>query len=217
MRIVEIREQTLPISSPIRNAFIDFTKMTLSLVAVITDVERDGKPVVGYGFNSNGRYGQGSLMRERIIPRIMEAPAQDLLNETGSNFDPARIWDVMMANEKPGGHGERSVAVGTLDMAIWDAAAKIEERPLFRLLAERYGDNRPDPKVFVYAAGGYYQPGRGIQGLRDEMQGYLDRGYSTVKAKIGGASLSGRRPPYRMRLRASCMEKRFSPVASGLA
>ena len=190
MRIVEIREETLPISSSIRNAFIDFTKMTLSLVAVITDVERDGRPVVGYGFNSNGRYGQGSLMRERIIPRIMEARPEDLLDETGDNLDPALIWDVMMANEKPGGHGERSVAVGTLDMAIWDAVAKIEGKPLFRLLAERYGNDAPDNRVFVYAAGGYYQPGRGIQGLRDEMQSYLDRGYTTVKAKIGGAPLA---------------------------
>ena len=63
MRIVEIRERTVPISSAIANAYIDFSKMTLSLVAVITDVIRDGKPVVGYGFNSNGRYGQGALMR----------------------------------------------------------------------------------------------------------------------------------------------------------
>ena len=71
MKIVEIREKTIPISSPIRNAYIDFSKMTLSLVAVITDVIRDGKPVVGYGFNSNGRYGQGGLIRERFRDRIL--------------------------------------------------------------------------------------------------------------------------------------------------
>lgn len=189
MRIVEIREETLPISSSIRNAFIDFSKMTLSLVAVITDVQRDGRPVVGYGFNSNGRYGQGSMMRERFIPRVMAADDADLLDDTGENLDPSRIWDVMMANEKPGGHGERSVAVGAMDMAVWDAVAKIENKPLFQLLAERHGNGRADNRVFVYAAGGYYQPGRGIQGLRDEMQSYLDRGYTTVKAKIGGASL----------------------------
>lgn len=51
-RIVDIREVTKPISSPIRNAYIDFSKMTSSLVAVITNVMRDGRPVVGYGFNS---------------------------------------------------------------------------------------------------------------------------------------------------------------------
>ncbi|MHA7154269.1 mandelate racemase/muconate lactonizing enzyme family protein [Arthrobacter sp. TMN-50] len=190
MRIVEIREQTLPISSSIRNAFIDFSKMTLSLVAVITDVVQDGRPVVGYGFNSNGRYGQGAMMRERFIPRIMEADPVDLLDNTGDNLDPSRIWDVMMSNEKPGGHGERSVAVGALDMAVWDAVAKVEQKPLFHLLAERHGTGTPDPKVFVYAAGGYYQPGRGVQGLLDEMRSYLDRGYTVVKAKIGGAPLA---------------------------
>ncbi|HEX8601224.1 MAG TPA: mandelate racemase, partial [Pseudoduganella sp.] len=132
MRIVEIREQTLPISSPIRNAYIDFSKMTLSLVAVITDVIRDGKPVIGYGFNSNGRYGQGKLMRERFIPRIMEADPASLVDDVGTNLDPHRIWNCMFTNEKPGGHGERSVAVGTIDMAVWDAVAKIAGKPLFR-------------------------------------------------------------------------------------
>src|SRR6476659_11226582 len=95
MKIVEIREKTIPISSPIRNAYIDFSKMTLSLVAVITDVVRNGKPVVGYGFNSNGRYGQGKLMRERFIPRLMEAQPESLLDASGKNLDPHRIWATM--------------------------------------------------------------------------------------------------------------------------
>jgi L-alanine-DL-glutamate epimerase-like enolase superfamily enzyme len=189
MRIVEIREQTVAIASPIRNAYIDFSKMTLSLVAVVTDVMRDGRPVVGYGFNSNGRYGQGMLMRERFIPRILEAPPETLLDERGI-LDPHRVWAAMFRNEKPGGHGERSVAIGTIDMAVWDAVAKIEEKPLFRLLAERYGDGTVNRKVFVYAAGGYYYPGKDDAQLKDEMRSYLDRGYSVVKMKIGGASLA---------------------------
>ena len=189
MRIVEIRERTAPIASPIANAFIDFSKMTLSLVAVITDVVRDGRPVVGYGFNSNGRYGQGSLMRERFIPRVLEADPASLVNEAGDNLDPHKVWATMYKNEKPGGHGERSVAMGTIDMAVWDAVAKIAGKPLFRMLAEQQG-RVADPRVFVYAAGGYYYPGKGIDGLVSEMQGYLDRGYTVVKMKIGGAPLA---------------------------
>src|ERR1700686_1212443 len=145
--------------------------MTLSLVAVVTDVIRDGKPVVGYCFNSNGRYGQGTLMRERFIPRVMEAEAKTLANSTGDNLDPHAIWTTMFRNEKPGGHGERSVAIGTIDMAIWDAVAKIAGKPLFRLLAERHGRNA-NPRVFVYAAGGYYYPGKNLDALRAEMRGY---------------------------------------------
>jgi L-alanine-DL-glutamate epimerase-like enolase superfamily enzyme len=190
MKIVDIREVTKPIKSDIRNAYIDFTKMTLSLVAVVTDVVREGKPVVGYGFNSNGRYGQGALIRERFRPRVLEAEPESLRDAARDNIDPHKVWATMMTNEKPGGHGERSVAVGTIDMAIWDAVAKIEGKPLFTLLAERYGNGKPDPRVFVYAAGGYYWPGQGIEGLTREMRSYLDRGYSVVKKKIGGASLA---------------------------
>jgi D(-)-tartrate dehydratase len=189
MRIVDIRERTAPIASPIANAFIDFSKMTLSLVAVVTDVVRDGRPVIGYGFNSNGRYGQGGLIRERFAPRILTAEPTSLLNANGSNLDPHKVWTAMFTNEKPGGHGERSVAIGTIDMAVWDAVAKIEGTPLFRLLAERAGVEA-DPRVFVYAAGGYYYPGKGLDGLAAEMQGYLDRGYRVVKMKIGGAPLA---------------------------
>src|SRR3954470_3756691 len=187
MRIVDVREITKPIASPIRNAYIDFTKMTTSLVAVVTDEVRDGRTVVGYGFNSNGRYGQGGLIRERFAPRLLEAKPESLLDEAGL-IDPHRAWAAMMTNEKPGGHGERSVAVGTIDMALWDARAKLEEKPLFRLLAERYG-READPRVFVYAAGGYYYPGKDLQALRAEMRSYLDRGYTVVKMKIGGATL----------------------------
>ncbi len=190
MKITEIRESTRPIKSNIRNAYIDFSKMTLSLVAVVTDVMRDGKPVIGYGFNSNGRYGQGALMRERFIPRVLEADPASLLDDKEDNIDPHKVWATLMNNEKPGGHGERSVAVGTIDMAVWDAVAKIANKPLYQLLAERYGNGTANRQVFVYAAGGYYWPGKGLEGLTGEMQGYLDRGYSVVKMKIGGAPLA---------------------------
>lgn len=146
--------------------------------------------MIGYGFNSNGRYGQGSLIRERFAPRTLEASPESPGDDSGNNLDLHKIWTTMMTNEKPGGHGERSVAVGTIDMAVWDAVAKIEDKPLYQLLAERFGDGRPNRKVFVYAAGGYYWPGQGIEGLEREMRSYLDRGYSVVKMKIGGASLS---------------------------
>jgi L-alanine-DL-glutamate epimerase-like enolase superfamily enzyme len=186
VQIVDVREITQPIASPIRNAYIDFSRMTTSLVAVV--VQAGGRRVVGYGFNSNGRYGQGGLIRERFAPRLLEAAPETLADATGDNLDPDRVWAAMMTNEKPGGHGERSVAVGTLDMAVWDAVAKIAGKPLFRLLAERHG-RQADPRVFVYAAGGYYYPGKDNSALCAEMRSYLDRGYSVVKMKIGGASL----------------------------
>ena len=187
--IVDVRETVVPIKSDLRNAYIDFSQMTVSVVAVVTDVMRDGKPVVGYGFNSNGRYAPSGLLRERFLPRLRNADPQSLVDPEDETLDPHRIWDCLMANEKPGGHGERSVAVGVLDMAVWDAVAKIAGVPLYRLLADRYRQGEVDDRVFVYAAGGYYYPEKGLKGLQDELQSYLDRGYSVCKMKIGGAPL----------------------------
>jgi L-alanine-DL-glutamate epimerase-like enolase superfamily enzyme len=190
VRIVDIRETVVPIKSEIRNAYIDFSQMTVSVLALMTDVVRNGKPVTGFGFNSNGRYAPSGLLRDRFIPRLRAADPGAVVDETGENFDPARVWEILMRNEKPGGHGERSVAVGVLDMAVWDAVAKIAGLPLYRLLADRYRGGRIERKVFVYAAGGYYYPDKDLSALQKEMQGYFDLGYSVVKMKIGGAPLT---------------------------
>lgn len=189
MKITGIYEGAVPISSSIRNAWIDFSTMDSSVVAIESDVLRDGRPLVGYGFSSNGRYSVGEIMRRRMVPRLLAAKPEDLLESDGGNFSPQRAWDIMMANEKPGGHGERSVAVGVLDMALFDLAAKVADVPLYRYLADRYGDGRPDTDVFVYAAGGYYAPGKTIADLQDEMRRFLDLGYTVVKIKVGGSTL----------------------------
>jgi len=202
VRIVDIREKTGTLATTMRNAFIDFSQMTVSLVAVVTDVVRDGKPVVGYGFNANGRYAQGGILRERLIPRIMKADPKKLLDADGANIDPFKVFAAMMTNEKPGGHGDRAVAVAALDMAVWDAVAKIAGVPLWKLLAERFNGGKADGKVLVYPGGGYYYPDGNFQKLKDEMQSYLDDGYTVVKMKIG-------RPIWPPILRASRRSSRW--------
>jgi L-alanine-DL-glutamate epimerase-like enolase superfamily enzyme len=189
MKIKQIYVKTISVGSPIRNAVIDFSTMTISVVAIRTDIIRNGKPIIGYGFNSNGRYAQGGIIIDRILPRLYKAQEKDLLNEEGSNFDPFKCLQVMMKNEKPGGHGERSVAVGTIDMAIWDLVSKIENKPLYKVLADRYNNGEYDHKVYIYAAGGYYYPGKEIHGLQDEFKRYLDMGFNTCKMKVGGESV----------------------------
>jgi L-alanine-DL-glutamate epimerase-like enolase superfamily enzyme len=189
MKIIAVHEGVVPISSAIRNAWIDFSAMDCSIVAVVSDVVRDGEPVIGYGFNSNGRYSAGEILRRRVIPRLLDAEPEALLADDGQ-LDPTRAWSFLMNNEKPGGHGERSVAVGVVDMALFDLASKIDGQPLYRWLSDRFGDGQPDEKVFVYAAGGYYAPGKTLADLQDEMRGFLDQGYHVVKMKIGGADLT---------------------------
>lgn len=153
MKIVDIREKTIPIRTNIRNSLVDFSQMTGSVIAIITDVIIDDKPVIGYGFNSNGRYAPTGLLHERFIPRLLQANPRDILNDAETNLDPHRIWDILMKNEKPGGHGERSVAVGTIDMAVWDIIAKIEGKPLYRVLADRYNNGVVDEKSFRLCRG----------------------------------------------------------------
>ena len=190
MKIIGIQEKTVPISSEIQNAYINFKKMDCSVVAIKTDVKKDGKFITGYGFHSNGRYAVSELLTKRFMPRLKESKEEDVLNNEGDNFSPEKIWKILMKNEKPGGHGERSTAVGAIDMAIWDIVSKIENVPLYEYLAKKYGDGTFKNKIFVYAAGGYYYPGKDIQMLQDEMKSYMDLGFTTVKMKIGGASLS---------------------------
>ena len=189
MRILEIRETAIPLKSSLRNAVFDFSEMTTSVVAVITDVVREGKPVAGYAFNSTGRYACGAQMRARFIPRILAAKPETLLDGDGGNLDPEKILACMMQREKPGGHTERSVAIGTIEVAVWDAVAKIAGKPLHRVLAERYNGGKAIDQVPCYVGSGWYEPGKGLKELQDEIREKLDQGYTTMKIKVGGAPI----------------------------
>jgi L-alanine-DL-glutamate epimerase-like enolase superfamily enzyme len=190
MRIVDIRERAIPLKSDLKNSSFDFTEMTTSVVAVITDVVRGGRPVAGFAFNSTGRYACGAQMRERFIPRILRADPKSLLDPSGDNLDPEKILGLMRQREKIGGDAERSIGIGTIEVAVWDAVAKIAGKPLHRLLAERYHNGKVPDRIFCYVGGGWYWPGQTIGDLQDEMRRHLDAGYTMVKMKVGGAPLA---------------------------
>ena len=179
MRIVEISERTVDISR-YSDPAIPSGGLTTSIVALTTDVARGGRPVVGFGFSSVGRFGQGGLIRERFASRLLAA----------GEIDPLEGWRAMMKGEKPGGHGERCVAVGTLDMALWDAAAKIADLPLHTLLRQCFGDRGNAAAVPVYASGGYRYPGNDLVRLKEELRRFGDSGYQRAKIKIGSAPLA---------------------------
>jgi L-alanine-DL-glutamate epimerase-like enolase superfamily enzyme len=189
VRIIDIRETAIPLKSQLANSSFDFSEMTTSVVAVITDVIREGKPVAGFAFNSTGRYACGAQMRARFIPRILAARPETLLDGDG-NLDPEKILACMMQREKAGGHSERSIAIGTIEVAVWDALAKILDKPLHRLLAERFNGGKVADEMFCYVGGGWYWPGQTIGDLQDEMRRHLDAGYTMVKMKVGGLPLA---------------------------
>ncbi len=190
MRIVDIRETAIPLHSSLANSSIDFSEMTTSVVAVITDVKRDGKPVTGFAFNSTGRYACGAQMRARFIPRVLDADPDSFIDDAGANFAPEKILSRMMCNEKSGGHSERSIGIGTIEVAVWDAVAKIAGKPLHVVLAERFNGGKIADKVFCYVGAGWYAPGKTTKDLQDEMRRHLDAGYTMLKMKVGGMPLA---------------------------
>jgi L-alanine-DL-glutamate epimerase-like enolase superfamily enzyme len=190
MQIVAARELTVPLAGEISNAVVDFSGHTVSLVALITDRMEGGRPLIGFGFNSIGRFGQGGILRERMIPRVMAAPPEALLGEDGRSFDPAAVAAVAMRNEKPGGHGDRAGAVGALELAVWDLNAKLADEPAYRTIARHFERRSSTSCTTVYAAGGYYYPGASASRLRGELHQYQELGFDAFKIKIGGASLS---------------------------
>ena len=190
MRITDIREVTVQLEGNIANAVVNFSEHTISMVAVVSDVIRNGKPLVGYAFDSIGRFAQGGILRERVIPRLMGASAESLLDGSGTLFDPAKVLQIAMRNEKPGGHGDRAAAVGAVELAFWDLNAKLRDEPAYMTIARHFNRSADARGVSVYAAGGYYYPDEGVNRLRDEFLAYRDMGFTAFKMKIGGAPLA---------------------------
>ena len=191
MRITAIREIAVPLQGNISNSLVNFAEHTVSLVALVSDVMRGGRPLIGYAFDSIGRYAQPGLLRERFMPRLLAAPPEALLDPEGVGFDPARASAVMMRNEKPGGHGDRAAAVGALELAFWDLNAKLRDEPAYRSIARHAGLAAGSGSAQVYAAGGYYyDSGDPVRRLKQEFQAYRDQGFVKFKMKIGGASLA---------------------------
>jgi L-alanine-DL-glutamate epimerase-like enolase superfamily enzyme len=188
VRITGIDETTIVMPSPNRNANLSFAAMTASAVVVRTDAMRNGRPLVGLGLDSIGRYGHGALARERFIPRLLVAAPDDYCGTNG-RLDPTRAFAVMMRDEKPGGHGDRAGAVGLLDSALWDLAAKLEDKPLWRLLSERFGAGDADARVAVYASGGHYRDDQ-LASLKAEIARAVDLGHTVFKIKVAGAPLA---------------------------
>ncbi len=187
MKIKEIRELGIALEGTASNAVVSFAGHDVSLVAVISDVVRNGKPLVGLGFNSIGRFAQGGILQHRVLPRILSAPEGTLLNGVG--FDCDKVYQAAVRNEKPGGHGDRASAIAAMELAFWDLNAKLADEPAYVTIARHFG-RIPAKRVPVYAAGGYYYANEGVDLLREELHGYVDLGFDAFKIKIGGAPLA---------------------------
>jgi len=123
--------------------------------------------IVGRSIPAGGQ----ELITSQLLPRI-----------AGMNpFHVEAIWDRMYRlNRKPVAKGLYIAAMGSVDIAIWDIVGKALNMPLYQVLGAF------SEKIRVYAAGGYYEEGKGIKELVKEMEGYVSEGFRAVKMKVGG-------------------------------
>lgn len=182
MRIVDVRECTVPVGAAMRNAAISFETMTASALAIVAEL--DGRRLAGYAFDSIGRYAKGGLLRERFIPRLLGAAPASLCDNTGL-IEPEACARALMVNEKGGGHGERPGAVALVEAAAWDLRAKLQGLPLWKSIAGRYANRGAEPRIRAYASCGHYRPGE-EDSLAQEVRSALDAGYRCVKIKLSG-------------------------------
>lgn len=190
MKIVDIRELSLPLQSSGANAVVNFDHHTVSFVALVSDQRRNGRPVVGIAFNSIGRFAQSGILRERLIPRLLAAQPDALLDDKETGLDPAKVLDAILTGEKPGGHGDRATAAAVIEMAVWDLNARLKDEPVAATLARAAGRANPSTSIPVYAAGGYYDNGGHQTKIRDELARYRDQGFTHFKIKVGGLPLA---------------------------
>ncbi len=115
------------------------------------------------------------LIRSQLLPRIL-----------GMNpFHVEAIWDRMYRyNRKPVAKGLYISAMGSVDLAIWDIIGKALNLPVYEVLGVF------SEKIRVYAAGGYYEEGKDIKELVNEMEGYAREGFQAVKMKVGGEAMT---------------------------
>lgn len=189
MRIVAAEARTVRVAAAARSANLSFEGMTATALAIRTDARRNGKELVGLAFDSVGRYDHTGLLRDRFIPRLLSADPEQYADGYGG-IDPVRAWAVLMKDEKPGGHGERGGAVGLIDAALWDLAAKTEEVPLWsHLMSLERANNGRRGVADVYASGGHYRPHNDLEDVCDDVRRAIAQGHHRFKIKIGGADL----------------------------
>ncbi len=214
MRITRIIEKPLRLESNISNAFVNFAHHTVSLIAIVTDKIVAGKPLTGISFNSIGRYAQSGILKDRMIPRLLEEDPENLLLEDGT-LSPEKVSLVALRNEKPGGHGDRAHALAGLELAVWDLNAKLNDEPACQTIARHFGREAAVTEVDVYAAGGYYYPGEDLTALKAELSRYAAQGFTRFKMKIGGASLETDRQRIEAALQVAGGGSRLAVDANG--
>jgi L-alanine-DL-glutamate epimerase-like enolase superfamily enzyme len=137
--------------------------------ALIVEVETDDG-IVGIGESGLGGGATATVIEKDLKPLLLGRDPQMIEG----------LWQLMFARTRQ--YGRRGVvmnAISGIDIALWDIAGKIAKLPVYKLL----GASRD--RVEAYASGGFYQEGKGVDGIAGEAESYRARGFRGMKMKIG--------------------------------
>ena len=168
MKITQVTTQTYrwPRHTPITNGKHTYTHVTLGLVKVETDT---------------GLVGLGIGVGHPVVNAAIAHFTPQLIGE--DPIDVERIWHQLWVPKLVGRRGMTTRAISAIDIALWDLRAKAAGMPLYKLL----GGCRD--RVETYIAGGYYEEGKGLDGLAQEMHDNVAMGARAIKMKVGALSL----------------------------
>lgn len=170
MRITEVSTLKLryPMATPMADAIHYMPERTLLLVQVATD-----GGLVGLG--ECAAYGGSLDSMERVV---LDDLRPSLIGE--DPFQVERLWSRMARrSHQRGTTGMLMQAISGVDIALWDLIGQATRTPLYRLLGG-YRDT-----LDAYASAGFYAGDKGPAQLAEEVGSYVERGFRTVKMKVG--------------------------------
>ncbi len=167
MKIVDVRATTcdVPVPRPIVMGELRYDTRDYVVVEIVTD---EGLSGFGWGM---ARYAPVAQVIERNM-RPLLIGEDPLMSE--------RLWDrLYYVNLLIAQRGIYMRALSVVDIALWDLKGKAAGLPVWKLL----GGHRD--RVSVLMAGGYVAPDRDLGSLREEVAGYVARGFRLIKIAAG--------------------------------
>ncbi|MFA9444627.1 mandelate racemase/muconate lactonizing enzyme family protein [Egicoccus sp. AB-alg6-2] len=133
----------------------------------------------------DGTQGTGVSWTPRVGPEAVHALLEHDCRRivTGLPGEPELVWDLLWERLHEGGSGGlTTIAMAGIDLALWDARGRRQERSLVDLLGRRH------VAVPTYASGiNLYYP---LDDLLAQVKGWIDAGHRAVKIKVGRPDLA---------------------------
>jgi mandelate racemase len=160
---VRVRAVRVPMPEPHRTAGGVVAESPLVLTDVVTDGGVTGRSILF-------TYTPAALVPTAEMVRNLEPLVK------GERLAPAEVEQKLMRRFRLlGTQGLVGMALAAIDMALWDALARVHGLPLVRLLG---GVEKPHR---CYGAVGY----DGVEGCAKTAERWAERGFTGIKAKIG--------------------------------